>query len=179
MHLEPSSLASNKIVIHEIIIDAPDIIYEAGSRGDNLHEIQRSIETFRPPTFQPKGKSAREAKLEIGLFLVENAHVRVRPRTAGGREIVIPLPEVVLIDIGKGSGISPKEAVSKMMAAVTGSVDKVVVVAKKTKAAAIAKTDVKTLNKPVSSIRTIVESIITAVTPWAAIVQAVKKLLGK
>src|SRR5262249_9337526 len=74
--LEPKSLASDKIMIHEISIDSPEITYEMKRSGNNLQTIEKNIESF-VPTSQNKEKTAsgKEEKVEIDSFTLKNGKV--------------------------------------------------------------------------------------------------------
>lgn len=122
--LVPRSLASEKIVIRELIVDGPEITYEVIGSGSNLQKIQKNIESFVPAS-KTEGKTApgKEKKLEIGLFVLKNAKVHVLYRVIGNQELDLSLPDIRLEGIGHGpGGATAKEAVSAVFQAITHDV---------------------------------------------------------
>lgn len=172
--VELSSLADPKIVVHEIIVDAPIIIHEAGPKGVNLEHIRRSIETFLPP-------GDLDLRFEVGLFLMKNATVRATLKQADGKEgfVTLPVPAVVLTDIGKGEGATPKEAAAAMLGAVVDAAQKAVAQAQSAKdpagqAAATAASKPKDRG---GLVRGLVESGLNFVAPWLPLAKRIKGVI--
>ena len=126
------SLTGETIHIKEIVIDAPDIIYELGSGGSNLQTIQKNV-SQASGTGAGKGKAAKDdggegPKVIIDNLYIRNAKVALSAGMLGGKKIPVPVPDIHLKDIGKdskdGKGASLGEAAAKVMDAITGSVTK-------------------------------------------------------
>ncbi len=124
------SLTGETIHIKEIVIDAPDIIYELGSGGSNLQTIQKNVSQA---SGTGAGKAAKDdggegPKVIIDNLYIRNAKVALSAGMLGGKKIPVPVPDIHLKDIGKdskdGKGASLGEAAAKVMDAITGSVTK-------------------------------------------------------
>lgn len=123
--LDMRSLLTDTLVIRKIHIDAPQITYEQGLKGNNLGRLQKNLapaeerpeaETPASPD-KPAGKPAK--KIVIEDFLLENGKIHVSMTLAGGRKLTLPLPPVHLQNIGTGSqGASIAEVVNKVLGAV-------------------------------------------------------------
>ena len=116
--LKPASLLSHKIVVQSIVIQAPEITYELGMQGDNLHKIQANLEAAmgggqKEPGQPADAKAGR--KLEVDDFVITGGKVFVSA-TALGKSGTISLPEIHLKDLGKGNdGLTPAELSQKVL----------------------------------------------------------------
>jgi uncharacterized protein involved in outer membrane biogenesis len=126
------SITGETIHINEIVIDAPDIIYELGSGGSNLQTIQKNV---AQASGGGKGKPAKAKegggegpKVIIDNLYVRNAKVALSASMLGGKKVPVPVPDIHLKDIGKdskgGKGATMGEATAKVMDEITGSVTK-------------------------------------------------------
>lgn len=173
--VELSTLADPKILIHEIIVDSPIIIHESGPLGDNLEQIRRNIETFVPP-------ANVDLKLEIGLFLVKNAKVRATLALENGKEsfVMLPVPTIVVTDIGRGAGATPKEAATQVLGAFVAGVQKTVNEAKAKKGKELAALQAAAKEKDSSKgglVRGIVETGLNFVVPWLPLAKRLKGII--
>ncbi len=126
------SLTGETIHIKEIVIDAPDIIYELGSGGSNLQTIQKNVAQASGGG-GGKGKAAKSdggegPKVVIDNLYIRNVKVALSAGMLGGKLVPVPVPDIHLKDIGKdskdGKGASLGEAAAKVMDEITGSVTK-------------------------------------------------------
>ena len=76
------SALSDKLVIEEILIDGPEITYEAGASGSNLNKIQENVAAFAKKAGASGGaeakaekKEAGHKKVQINHFILKNAQV--------------------------------------------------------------------------------------------------------
>ncbi len=108
MKLQPMSVLSDKIVIYEIIIDAPEFIFESGLNptNSNISTILDNIEAFT-------GKSEAETEVDgkvssknvqIDLLRITGGKFKVSNKLFGGQALMIPLPDIELKDIGADDG---------------------------------------------------------------------------
>ena len=106
MKLQPISVLSDKIVINEIIIDAPEFIFESGLNptNSNISAILANIEAFA-------GESEAEAEAEIeegvssknvqiDMLRITGGKFKFSNKLLGGQALMIPLPDIELKDIG-------------------------------------------------------------------------------
>jgi len=108
------SILSDKIVVRSIAIDAPEITFEGGLGGNNLSKILDNVngaaQTGGPVVTNSAGQSKPAKKIEVDDFLITGAKVHVILTQLGGKEMTLPLPEIHLTDLGKGSdGLTPTE----------------------------------------------------------------------
>ncbi len=130
MTVDLGSLTGETIHIKEIVIDAPDIIYELGSGGSNLQTIQRNVAQASGGS-GGKEKAAKEGggpKVIIDNLYIRNVKVALSAGILGGKKIPVPVADIHLKDIGKdskdGKGVSLGEAAAKVMDEITGSITK-------------------------------------------------------
>jgi Cu/Ag efflux protein CusF len=102
----PSAL-TDKLIIDEIVVDAPDITYEVVVAGSNIAKIQENVSAFAKSLGSgesapkpAKDVDAHEKKVQINHFIVRNGHVNA---STIGRTMTVPLPEIHLKDLGKDS----------------------------------------------------------------------------
>ena len=119
--LQPSSLLSDKIVVHSIELRGPEITYETDLRHNNLSKILANLEEStggggKEPT-QPKEASAGK-KLEVDDFIITGGKIHVSLTALGGESATVPLTEIHLTDLGKESGGITAADLSKKVLAV-------------------------------------------------------------
>jgi len=130
--VEPRSIFSDTVLIKEISINAPDVIYEFGMRGTNIAALQRNVEravgggsvkaaSSSSSSSDAGGKAASAGKKVI----ISHLYVRdgrVRPMI-GKAVVTVKLPDIHLRDIGKKQGgTSFADATRKVLGAVAKGV---------------------------------------------------------
>lgn len=125
-----SSLTGDTIRITEVVIEAPDIIYELGDGGSNLETIQNNVSKAAG------GDQAKAAdsgggegpKVVIDNLYIRNVKVALSAGMLGGETVPVPVPDIHLKDIGKdskeGGGASIADAAKLVMDELTGSIAK-------------------------------------------------------
>jgi hypothetical protein len=141
IHLSPMSLLSDQIVIHDIIIDGPEVTYELkGISSNNIKQIMENIKEFAgaadkapAPEAEEPGAAPVKKKVRIEHFLFTNARVHLSASMLKGKKASVPMPTIELKDIGDqslGETISQiqqslwngiKEAVVGLKGQVTGA----------------------------------------------------------
>jgi hypothetical protein len=132
-----SSLLTDKIVVSEILIDAPQITYEKSLKSSNLATLQKNVEAFVGPSAeQPATEEVPEAevteakpakKVQIDKLLVRNGSVKLSFTALKGNQMTIPLPAIEKEGIGadkEGASFADaaKEVWGSIMDGVTGVV---------------------------------------------------------
>lgn len=130
MSVDVGSLQSDKVVIHDIVITAPEITYEPGPGGNNLKVIQKNATGFAGGGSK-KAKGAQgeggETKVIIDRLRVEKPRLNVRAPQLKGETLILELPDVEMKDIGKqGDGASFGEVVELIMKDVNSKTAKAV-----------------------------------------------------
>jgi hypothetical protein len=124
--LDTGSVTGDTILIHEIIVDAPQLTYELTEEGNNIGALRKNVEDyakqFSDPNAAPAADSGPGKKLIIERLVLQNGSVAIRAPLAD-IELSQPLPRVVLTDIGKKSGgAHAGEVAQQVFAAVSTAV---------------------------------------------------------
>lgn len=127
VRLDTDSVTSDVIVIHEIVIDAPQMTYEVGDPRSNFQQIQKNVEDFIAANGGGGGgeQAADDGaggtkQLIIENLYVRNAQVGVSAPFLQGKEVSTNIPEIHLTDIGKDDGgASPAEVAAVTLDAIT------------------------------------------------------------
>jgi uncharacterized protein involved in outer membrane biogenesis len=122
------SALSDKIIIHSVHVETPEITFEGGLSGNNLSKILANLnETSQAggpaPSAPAPGATPKPAKkLEVDDFLITGAKLHVSLTELGGKEMDLPLPDIHLTDLGQGTdGLTPTELLTKVVGAITDS----------------------------------------------------------
>lgn len=126
LQVDIATLASNPVVIKEIVIAGPKVTYERGASTGNLETIRDNLrryagsDTARPPA-PAAGSPAAEG--EARKVIIENLYVRdgevvVSATALKGRTLSTRLPAIHLRDIGKESGgATPAQVAQRVVGA--------------------------------------------------------------
>ena len=122
-----ASALSDKIVIHSIHLEAPEVTFEGGFSGNNLSKIMSNLNS--PPqaagtsvTNVPvaQGGAQTSKKLEVDDFFITGGKVHVVLTSLGDKEMTLPLPEIHLTNLGTGdAGITPADLARQVFQAIT------------------------------------------------------------
>jgi len=107
--ISPGSLLSDKIVIHSIEINAPEITFEGNPFGENnlnkiLANVNSAAGAAAPATASPSAGKKPAKKLEVDDFLLAGAKVHVQLTGLLNKQLNLTLPDIHLTDLGKGTG---------------------------------------------------------------------------
>ena len=101
--IDPASVTKDVVVIRELTVEAPDIVYDKGANGTNLEAIQANIDEYSKthPSGADSAKSdgAAAKRLIVELLQIRNGKIRLPDR-----DRVIDLPPLSMRDIGKSRG---------------------------------------------------------------------------
>jgi len=122
------SALTDKLIIEEIVVDAPDVTYEVVVARSNIAQIQENVSAFAKslgggepaPKPAPQEANVHQKKVQINHFIVRNGRVNA---STLGRSATVPLPDIHLRDIGKESGgVTAEKAAAEAFAALNRSV---------------------------------------------------------
>lgn len=126
----PASLIGDHIIVKEMIIEAPEFVYETKIISSNIKDLLKNIEeniggTFKKkPTEQPTTQDGKPLKFEVKSFRLENAKVTLG---VGPTAITLPMLPLVLTDLGTAEGgITPDQLATKVMANILANITKAV-----------------------------------------------------
>ena len=116
--IDPASIAKDVVVIKELLLVAPDVVYQRGKGSNNLEVIQKNVDAW-------VAKNAGEKKADAGpgkKFVIENAIIR-DGKAHFGTALAVPMPDLHLRDVGrKSNGATAGEAVKQVWGAMLRSV---------------------------------------------------------
>ena len=121
--IDTGSLTSDVIHIKEVVIDAPDIIYEMAGGTSNLQAIQNNVAKAAGSGGDTKESSGGPSKkVVIDNLYLRNAKAALSAGMLGGKVIPLPLPDLHLKDIGKKSnGATMSEASKQVLDSITAA----------------------------------------------------------
>jgi len=124
--LDLATVQSDPIVIKEIVIDGPQIVYEFGQGGSNIDTIKENVAGSAPS--QDGGSDSSSGggegpKIVIENLILRNGQVSVTATELLGETIDAPLPDIHLKDIGKeGNGATPGQVATEVLNTVLAQV---------------------------------------------------------
>ncbi|MFC1536741.1 hypothetical protein ACFL48_02870 [Pseudomonadota bacterium] len=129
--IDTSTIDQNPIIIDEIIIKAPAVVYEINKSGvSNSSVLQKNLGAGSGGSDKAASSDGgEELKLIIRKLVVEGTTAKVRIAALGDMEQTVKLPRIVMTDIGKKDGGASAAEVaqklsSKLLGNVTGAVSK-------------------------------------------------------
>ena len=128
MMLDINSLTKDVILIKQISIIKPDVIYEHAAGGSNLDVIQRHAEKYVAE--KTGGKNDAKDKGTAKKMIIEHVYIKegkaqVSAEILKGQAMSVAIPDLHLTDIGKKSnGATAGEAAKQILGAITQSVTK-------------------------------------------------------
>ena len=110
-----NSISKDPIIIKEILVQKPSIIYEMASGGSNIDTLVKNIENYTGS--QTKSESSDEGKkLVIEDVYINDGQVNLSHTALAGKTMSAGLPDLHLEDIGKEEGgASPGEVAGEIM----------------------------------------------------------------
>ena len=132
--VNPFSILSDKIVVHSVRVEAPEITFEGNPfSGNNLSTIMKNVNAATKgggpsstnAATRPVGQSGK--KIEVDDFLIADAKVHVSLHGMGSKEMTLPLPDIHLTDLGKDNdGITTADLTRRVLDAITTATIKAV-----------------------------------------------------
>ncbi|WP_420548955.1 hypothetical protein [Curvivirga sp.] len=122
LKMDPTTVTGDVIVINEIVVDTPSVIYELGENGSNIDAIHENVMSFanklQSQTSDSSGGETTSSSTETApsqeasegpKFIIENVYIRnvstaVSLSVLGGKKLEAPSVDVHLTDIGKKEG---------------------------------------------------------------------------
>jgi hypothetical protein len=129
--VDPLSIFSDKIVVHSVVVQSPEITFEGGLGGNNLSTIMDNVNGGGKgggPVSASAAPAKPAKKIEVDDFLITGAKVHVSlTGVGGGKEMTLPLPDIHLTDLGKGTdGIDATDLTRRVLEAITAATIKTV-----------------------------------------------------
>jgi uncharacterized protein involved in outer membrane biogenesis len=112
--VDPATVRSALVRIHELSVEAPNITYERNDRGTNLKAIQENIKRYIAQGGGDSQSRPAEARHGMRKFIVERlvirgGHVTMTNPALHGQGITFELPAVELTGVGGQDGLTASE----------------------------------------------------------------------
>lgn len=107
--IQPASLLGSHILINEVFVDGPEIVFEKRLLGgSNIDALLKQIEAntrsgsaAAAPASGPEAKPGEPLKFAIKSFRIQNAKMSL---VIAGKPITVPLPPLTITDLGVAEG---------------------------------------------------------------------------
>jgi uncharacterized protein involved in outer membrane biogenesis len=117
--LDPASVTKDVVVIRELTVEAPDIVYDKGTDGSNVEAIQNNVDQYSKTHAAGEDRAADD-DAAAKRFIVESLQIRNGKVRLADRDRVIDLPPLSMRDIGKsGGGMTGSEIATIVMKQMT------------------------------------------------------------
>jgi len=116
--LDISTVRSDPVVIKEIVIQGPSIVYEFGDNGSNVDQLNKNVQSKGGGGEKSFGGDKKAPNIIIeNLYLRDGSVAVIAPLL--NEKLSVPLPTIHLTDISKeGKGATPEEIADQVMSAV-------------------------------------------------------------
>ncbi len=121
--LVPSSVFSDHIVINEIVIDDPELVYETKLISSNIGDLVKAINqsTSSKPADGPTAQNGKPTTFVIKKLRLENGHVRLG---VGPTAVTLDLPATEFTNLGSDGGVSAEQLSLLIMRTIASDVVK-------------------------------------------------------
>ena len=135
--LDVGTVTQNPVVVKEVVISAPKVMYERGASSGNLEKIQENVQKYAASFGSGQAPSAgaskpaaggdkAERKVVIEQLYVRDGEVAISATQLQGRSLSAGLPTIHLQNIGKDKGgATPAEVAQRVVGAITQEAAKV------------------------------------------------------
>ncbi len=125
--VDTGSIFSDTLIIKEITILDPLISYELSGLNSNISAILDKLRTTEKAEDEAERNQKAGRKVIIESFILRGAKIRIAATLTGGKGVVIPMPDLILKDIGKHKGgITALDAFSQTLKAVAQGVIRII-----------------------------------------------------
>jgi len=113
--IDTTTLNQNPIVIDEIIISAPSVIYEINKSGNSNVDVLRNNMAQAVGSADNGSGGGDELKMIIRKLVIEGSKAKVRIAALGDAQQTVALPKIQLTDVGKKSGGATAAEVAQIL----------------------------------------------------------------
>jgi hypothetical protein len=127
VRIEPRAIASNPVVIDDIRITSPLVVYEMNDAGvANADVLKKHLgaDPGKPATRGTKSPKEQGRRLRIRHLAIENAKAEVRVAALGDKPRIVALARIEMTDIGGKNGAPPEEVAKQIVTAILSEVSK-------------------------------------------------------
>lgn len=114
--IDISTVQQNPIVIDEIVISAPKVVYEINQAGlSNADVLKKNLRAGGGESSSASRGGDEALKMIIKRLVVEGSSAKVRIAALGDKVQSVTLPRIVMRDVGKSSGGATAAAIAKQL----------------------------------------------------------------
>ncbi len=126
LRLDLDSITNQPIVIKDILVMEPDIIFEKLDGVSNFDALLNNIEAYTGESEASDEDGSSAPKIVIENLRVQDAKVGASFKLIEGKALSLPMPDIHLKDIGKDKGgASPAEAAREIMGSMNQAIGSV------------------------------------------------------
>jgi uncharacterized protein involved in outer membrane biogenesis len=119
--LEPRTVTTRNVLVHELAISRAELTYERGDHGANIEAIQRHIQSYIEREAGSAQHGGGASSTGPRRYLIERLSIRgvkvtMTHPALKGQGITFDLPDVELHDVGQREGGLPAGEVAKLVA---------------------------------------------------------------
>jgi hypothetical protein len=123
VRIAPRTVASNPVVIDDIRIAAPLVVYEMNdARVANVDVLKKNLAAGQPAMTGDRGRKGAEKRLRIKRLVIENAQAEIRIAALGGKPRTVALSRIEMTDIGGKNGAPPEDVAKQIVSAILAEV---------------------------------------------------------
>ena len=120
VQLDLEKISKDVIVINQIIMDGPSIVYELGKGGSNVDVIKKNVDAY---VGGGSDGGSSGPKVIIDNLIIKNGDVNVSSNMVKGKTLSTKLPAIHMRDIGKDTGgVTSAEVAKKIISVLTKQV---------------------------------------------------------
>ena len=113
--LAPASLLSDKIIVEELVIERPELIYETTLRGTNFGTLLENVEAY---VGEEEEEASESKRFEVKRIALLGAKVTIAASPLGKEGLVLNLPPIEVTGIGAGAeGVTLGNLVKRIVVA--------------------------------------------------------------
>lgn len=104
--IDPEQMSQDLIVLTEVIVNNPQVLYEYGQNGTNIDAIRANIESYQRSLSGGGGSGAGGDEGPGAKMIIDRLHFTggTVVATAAGETVMVDLPPLTLTNIGRASG---------------------------------------------------------------------------
>jgi hypothetical protein len=123
VRIAPRTIASNPVLIDDIRIAAPLVVYEMNDAGvANIDVLRKNLVAGQPARTGDRGGKDIEKRLRIKRLVIENAQAEMLITALRGKPRTIALSRIEMTDIGGKNGAPPEEVSKQILSAILAEV---------------------------------------------------------
>ena len=121
--LDVGTITEDPVIVKEIRIATPKVVYELSADGSNIDAIQRNVEAYIGPGESTPGRTTEGPKLVIEKLSITGGEITVKTTALKDQALSTRLPDIQMKRIGKArGGVTPGDLAQQIVAQLTKGV---------------------------------------------------------